>query len=64
MIVAKIHIVAFSLFLIGHLSDKFDRHHRTGLHASLLAAGTSLFIPVGSVDAQIAFGGFPFAVDD
>jgi hypothetical protein len=62
--IVQIHIIAFRLFLIGNLSDKPDRHHRTGFNASLLASRASLLIPIRSVEAQIAFGGFSFAVDD
>ena len=63
MLVPQIHIVAFGLFLLGHCSHKFDCHHRAGLDTGLLAARASLFIPVGGVQAQIALGGFAFAVD-
>jgi len=45
MIVPEVDVVAIRLFLIG-FRDKFDRHHRAGFHAGLLAAQTSLFIPV------------------
>ena len=50
------------LFLIRHLSHKFDGFHWTGFDAGLLAADTSLFIPERSVDAQVALGRFLFKV--
>ena len=63
MIISKIHVIPFGLFLLRHDGYEFDGLHRAGFHAGLLAAGPSLFIPVRTVYAQIAFGGFPSPLD-
>lgn len=63
MIISKIYVITFGLFLIWHIGNKLDRHHRAGFHASLLATGPSLFIPKRGVYAQIAFGRFPLTID-
>ena len=58
MFVPQINVVTFRLFLIRSLGHKLNGLHRTAFNASLFAARASLFIPIGSVQTQIAFGRF------
>ena len=58
MFIAQINFVAIRLLLIRSLSYKFEGFHRAGLDASLFAANTPFFIPIRSVKAEVAFGGF------
>lgn len=58
MFVPQINIVTVCFFLIGSFGHKFNGLHGTGFNAGLFAARASFFIPIRSVQAQIAFGRF------
>ncbi len=59
MFVPQFNIVTIGLCLIRCFRNELECFKGTGFDAGLFAAGTALFVPVGSrINAQVAFGGF------
>jgi hypothetical protein len=58
VIISKIYIVSFRLFLIRSGLNKLNGLHRARLYTGLLATYPTLFIPMGTINAEVALAGY------